>query len=318
MISIDVIIPVYRPTEKLKKVLIAIQEQTYRAGKIFLMHTEDGQNLDWTKDVCTKVPVVEVVVQRNEFDHGGTRDSGVQRSEADYVIMMTQDAVPANAVLFEKLINTFAKNQDIAVAYARQCPEKGCGILESYIRKFNYPLESEIKSKNDIEKMGIKAFFCSDVCAAYSREKYLKTGGFEKHIIFNEDMVFAAHAVMQNYKIAYVADAVVIHSHNYSGKQQIKRNFDLGVSQACYPEIFESISSESEGIKMIVKTTGYLFIIKKPFLLMELVVQSGCKYLGYQLGKNYCKLPKRLIMMLTMNPVYWEKEIINGKKAKKT
>ena len=51
------------------------------------------------------------------------------------------------------------------------------------------------------------------------------------------------------YKVAYVAEARVIHSHNYTGMQQFHRNFDMAVSQAEHPEVFEGIKSESEGIK---------------------------------------------------------------------
>ena len=63
--------------------------------------------------------------------------------------------------------------------------------------------------------------------------------GFIKNAIFNEDMIFAGKAVMEDdYAIAYVADAKVIHSHNYNCTQQFKRNFDLAVSQADHPEVF--------------------------------------------------------------------------------
>ena len=37
--------------------------------------------------------------------------------------------------------------------------------------------------------------------------------------------------------IAYVAEARVVHSHNYTNRQQLHRNFDLAVSQADHPEI---------------------------------------------------------------------------------
>ncbi len=76
----------------------------------------------------------------------------------------------------------------------------------------------------------------------------LVSGGFIQNAIFNEDMIFAGKAVMEDdYAIAYVADAKVIHSHNYNCTQQFKRNFDLAVSQADRPEVFGGIHSESEG-----------------------------------------------------------------------
>ena len=67
-----------------------------------------------------------------------------------------------------------------------------------------------------------------------------------RHTIFNEDMIYAAGLVKAGYGVAYEAEARVIHSHNYTGRQQLRRNFDLGVSQAQHPEIFRGVPSEGE------------------------------------------------------------------------
>ena len=41
-------------------------------------------------------------------------------------------------------------------------------------------------------------------------------------------MIMGFALIGSGHKIAYVADAMVIHSHNYSYGQQFRRNFDLG------------------------------------------------------------------------------------------
>jgi rhamnosyltransferase len=79
------------------------------------------------------------------------------------------------------------------------------------------------------------------------------------------------------------------------------------VSQAEHPEIFSMAKSESEGIRMVKETARYLIRIRKPWLILELILKSGCKYLGYLLGKSYRKLPRWLILRLTMNRAYWKK-----------
>ena len=76
---------------------------------------------------------------------------------------------------------------------------------------------------------------------------FLSAGGFEDPTIFNEDMIFAGKRILAGDKVAYVAEAKVIHSHNYTGSQQFHRNFDLAVSQAQHPEVFEGVPSEGEG-----------------------------------------------------------------------
>ena len=118
-------------------------------------------------------------------------------------------------------------------------------------------------------------------------------------------MIYARGVLDAGYKIAYASDAKVIHSHNYSGLQQLRRNFDLGVSHAEHPEVFAGILTESEGIRLVGKTVGYLCKAGKPWLIIRLFWQSGCKYLGYFMGKRYRSLPEWLVKRLSMNREYW-------------
>jgi len=221
--------------------------------------------------------------------------------------MMTQDAMPQDEYLLEKLLKCL-EEEEVAAAYARQLPAPDSTPVESYMRSFNYPEKSEVKSVKDMETRGIKAFFCSNVCCAYKRDIYEKLGGFIRHTIFNEDMIYAAGALKAGYRIAYAADAKVVHSHNYTCKQQLRRNFDLGVSQAEHPEIFANVPSEGEGIKSVKATAAYLKQNGMWKWIPHLILQSGFKYLGYLLGKNYRKLPHKYVMKLTMNKEYWEQD----------
>ena len=154
--------------------------------------------------------------------------------------------------------------------------------------------------------MGIKAFFASNVCAAYRRQVFDALGGFVPHTIFNEDMIYARKVLDKGYGIAYAAGAKVEHFHNYSGIQQFHRNFDLGVSHAQFPEVFGGIAAESEGIRLVKKGCGYLIKKGKPWLVIKLFWQSGCKYAGYFLGKRYRKLPQKLVVSFSMNRDYWK------------
>lgn len=305
--TVDIVIPVYRPDAKFAQLFQRLQKQNYLIGKIIIIETESAVPLKIPKD--SKIPVEVIKITPEQFDHGGARNMGGEHSDADIVMFMTQDAVPTDAGLVGSLAGVIEADPEVAVAYARQLPAADCNIIERFTRKFNYPETSRIKSIEDIGQLGIKTFFCSDVCAAYRREEWVKAGGFEEDLIFNEDMVFAAKRIFSGRKIAYVAEAKVIHSHNYSGIQQLKRNFDMAVSQAQFPEIFASVRSESEGIRLVKKTAAYLLQIKKPWEIIRLVYLSGCKYLGYLLGKNYKKLPKPVIMSCTSNKKYWKQRL---------
>ena len=300
--EVDVLIPVYRPDGKLTELLKRLKMQNYPIHRVILMNTEEKHFPTELTGIWDRVEVYHLA--KEEFDHGGTRDRGVRMSTADLVVCMTQDAMPADETLIEELVKPF-DDPEVWAAYARQLPNEDCREVEKYTRSFNYPEKSMVKTKEDLDRLGIKTFFCSNVCAAWRRKKYLELGGFVKHTIFNEDMILAGTMIKQGGKIAYCAKAKVIHSHNYSAFQQFHRNFDLAVSQTMYPEVFGGIRSESEGIKLVKKSLSYCIKIGKPWLMIQVVTQSAGKLLGYKMGQRYRSLPMWLILRCTMSPSFW-------------
>lgn len=306
--EVDVIIPSYRPGKEFLELLERLEEQTILADRIIVMNTEKKylDELTGGRALKERFPKVEVYfLSKQEFDHGGTRNRAVERCSGDIFICMTQDAVPADRRLIEKLTEALER-EDVAVAYARQLARRDSGEIEQFTRGFNYPEESRIKGKEQLEELGIKTFFCSDVCAAYKRKPFDDLGGFQEHIIFNEDMIYAAGAVRAGWKIAYAAQARVYHSHAYSCRQQFQRNFDNGVSQAQHPEIFSGISSESEGMRLVGKTAAHLCRIGKPWLVGKLAADSAAKYAGFFLGKRYQHLPGWIVKRCSASRDYWK------------
>lgn len=300
--QIDVIITVYKPDEKFRHLVSGLHHQSMPPARIILINTERQY---WREEWIKGLTEAEVHhVKASQYDHGGTRRMGAELSDAEYMVFMTQDAIPTDERLLEKLYQAM-RDEDVAVAYGRQLPHADCNALDAYTRSFNYPEVSRKKTRSDIETMGIKAFFCSDVCAIYRKKDYLELGGFPGKAIFNEDMIFARKALDAGKAVYYAAEAKVYHSHNYTNMQQLRRNFDLAVSQAQNPEVFGGIKSESEGIRMVKSTAKYLVKNGKWYLLPKLVMNSAAKYMGYLLGKNYAKLPKKLVVALSSNKNYW-------------
>ena len=261
----------------------------------------------WNKEWEKLSDVMEIHhLAKPEFDHGGTRAQAAELSDADVMIFMTQDAMPADRELLAELLKALEQDENIAAAYARQLPNAECSFVERYTRAFNYPDRSVVKTKKDMDQYGIKTFFCSNVCAAYKKDIYQKQGGFVRRTIFNEDMIYAGGLIQAGYGIAYAAEAKVIHSHNYNCMQQFHRNFDLGVSQAEHPEIFEGVPSEGEGMRLVKKTLSHLVRSEKIWLIPGFVMQCAGKYAGYLAGKNFRRLPKKFVLWCTMSPNYWK------------
>ena len=308
MKTVDVIIPVYKPERGFLTLLEKLQMQTVPVNRIIIMNTEQkyyDELIRGTSLVPDDHTMIVEHLSKREFDHGRTRNQGVRLSEADVFLMMTQDAIPADAFLVERLLSHLAGDK-VAAAYARQLPGQDSGEVERYVRRFNYPEQSRVKTKADLPELGIKTFFCSNVCAAYDRKTFDALGGFVNRAIFNEDMLFAAKAVEAGYRIAYAADAKVYHSHDYTHGQQFHRNFDLGVSQADHPEVFAKYPSESEGIRLVKSMVAYLVKKGKCSKIPHVIIQSGFKYAGYLCGKHYRRMPKRLVTALSSNKEYWK------------
>ena len=303
--KVDAVIPAYKPGHDLRELVEKLLDQTVRLGRIIIINT-DREYFDEKEYLIA--PAVEVVhITKNEFDHAGTRDMGLRMSDADYVLFMTMDAIPKDNYLVEKLLSGFRRADNIAVSYARQLPKKDCNRIEQITREFNYPAQSRVQTSDDIKELGIKAYFCSDVCAMYDTSIYRSLGGFKAPAIFNEDMVYAAGALDAGYAVSYCADALVYHSHNYTGRQYYRRNFDLGVSQADHPEIFERFNVKGTGMQLVRKSLAQICRSGTPADIIRLVYYSGMKYLGFRKGKNYHKLSLESCLKHTSDKEYWNR-----------
>ena len=168
----DVIIPTFKPGDKLEKLLRRLLEQSVPVGRVIIMNTEEKywdaerfESLFEGED--TKLTVCHI--RQPEFDHGRTRHEGILKSDADVCICMTHDCVPYDRNLVKELLEALDASERVAAAYARQLPAADCGVIERYTRDFNYPAVSRLKGKEDEDELGIKTYFCSNVCGGNRR-----------------------------------------------------------------------------------------------------------------------------------------------------
>lgn len=318
-----VLVPVYKPDKKFRQLIKRLNAQTRMPDRIVLMITvQEGETEKEAKAKVLRlvggneIPIEYHFVPKSAFDHGGTRNAGMAFCDTDYVICMTEDAVPAGSGMVEALLAPFEEEiygaeggryegREILISYGRQLPNASCREAEKFTRAFNYPEEGRIKTSDDLDELGIKTFFASNVCSAYRRDLFLERGGFPERTIFNEDMIFAGRAIRAGYAIAYAADAHVVHSHNLTCIAQFHRNFDLAVSQAEAPDVFAGVRSEGEGIRLVKQTMRHLLKIKKGYLIPGVIISGGCKYMGYLLGKHYKMLPQKMVLFCSLNKHYW-------------
>ena len=266
--------------------LTSLQEQTVKPCEILVMDSESDDN---TVMICRDFGLEPVQIRRCEFNHGGTRDYALRQCKGDYVLMLTQDAVPADDKLIETMTASLTQSAQMAAVYARQLPREDATYMERLVREYNYPEYSHVYTCEDIPTHGIKTFFMSDVCAMYKKDIYLEIGGFETDIKTNEDMLYAAKAIRSGYAIGYEATAQVIHSHNFSLAEQYRRNYVQGYEIERHREMLTAGSQNSEGMKLVKIVTKQMLSKGKVFAWVYFGFDCVARYLGSYMGKKSYK-----------------------------
>jgi rhamnosyltransferase len=193
----------------------------------------------------------------------------------------------------------------VGAVCGRQVGHFDANPLALHARLFNYADNSSIKSKDDIPELGLKVAFMSNSFAAYRVDIYKKIGGFPSDTILAEDMFLASKMILSGYKVAYCAEAVVRHSHNYTPFEEFRRYFDTGVFHSCEPWIQECLGGASgEGFRFIKSEIKYL-LRNAPSWIPRALFTTGCKLIGYKFGKIHNILPKSLCVKMSMHKSFW-------------
>ena len=301
-IRVAVIVPTCNAGSKFQLFLSALLSQAYKFDVVIV----DSSSNDGTLTIANQYDINIIEIRRESFSHGGTRQMAVDSlTDIDIAVFLTQDAILADVDSIEKILVPF---HDIRVAAVcgRQLPRKQAASIEEHARLYNYSLQSNVKTINDVGKFGLKTAFISNSFAAYRVSVLNEVGGFPKNVIFGEDMYVAAKMLKAGYTIAYAADACVYHSHDYSLIQEMKRYFDMGVFHSREPWIRQELGgAEGEGVKFVISEMKYL--LQNAFWrIPEGILRTILRYMGFRLGLMEKKLPFWLKRRLAMNHGYFE------------
>lgn len=280
---------------------------TQPAAAAFRVLVIDSSSDDTTADAARKAGCEVLVIERGEFDHGGTRQRALLHlDDCDIVIFLTQDALLADIQALNKLIAAF-DNPQVGAAFGRQLPHTNATPIAAHARLFNYPPSSRTVSRDDAPTLGIKTAFLSNSFAAYRREALLAAGGFPSGTILSEDMLAGARLLQKGWQLAYCAEACVHHSHNYSLFDEFKRYFDIGVFHHRETWLLDWLGrAEGEGKRYVLSELRYL-LRHAPWRLPEAGMRTLLKYAGYRLGKVEDRLPLGAKRRLSMHSRYWAK-----------
>lgn len=281
---IALIIPTYNASQYIKPLFESIFNQALQPDHILVI---DSSSKDNTRQLLERYPVQLHTIPQAEFDHGGTRRLAVEMVDADIYLFLSQDALPADKNCFKNIVDFMLQEQrgKIGCAYGRQLPHLNANPLSRHLREFNYPETSTIKSLSDKSTYGLKTCFTSDSFAAYRREALIAAGNFPEKAITSEDMYVAANMLLKGYQIAYVAEARVRHSHNFTLWQEFQRYFNIGVFHRENSWILAEFGgANSEGKRFVLSELKYLWRERQISWIPRAVASVFAKYAGYQLG----------------------------------
>ena len=300
---IGLIVPTLNPGSAWAEWLDAFAQQTLKPAHCLVV---DSDSSDASVGQAVAYGFEVLSIKRHEFNHGGTRQRAVDYlSDIDVVILMTQDAILAEPNALESLVRVF-EDPSVSAAYGRQLPHKNAQPLGAHARLFNYPAASSQKTRESIPELGLKTCFISNSFAAYRVKDLLAVGGFPDNVILGEDAYVAGRLILAGKKIAYVAEACVFHSHDYSIMEEFRRYFDTGVFHAQQPWIAANFGGAAgEGKRFVISEWQYL-IKHAPFLIPSALARTAMKLLGYRLGCAYARLPKAWPPALSMHKGYWK------------
>jgi len=284
--SIGVLIPTWKGVKQLRNCLTPLIQSSLKPRILII----DSSSDDGTIELAESLGVEICLIPQKEFNHGTTREWGRKKLATDIVVMMTQDAYATSADMLEKLVAPLLSEQ-ASIAYARQIPHLNASFLASFSRHFNYPSEGHNRSLDDVHQYGVYTFFCSNSCAAYKNRALDEIDGFSK-TLFGEDTIAVAKLLHRNHHIAYVAEAVVRHSHDYNLKEEFYRHIDIGFSRKAIQPLIQIGGKDSKRGKAYTIALFKNLWHSHKTLIPYAFVQTFAKFFGYTLGKTCEKAPR--------------------------
>lgn len=233
-LDVTVAIPVRNGGALLARSLEALERQTV-AHELLVC---DSGSSDGSVALARAHGARVIEIAPRSFSHGGTRNLLMREARGAHVALLTQDAEPAGERWLERLLKAFALAPGVGLAYGPYIPRPGASLaVRMELARWFASLapegttrlerlredERSASALPDAALLGARGFF-TDANACLARDAWSRVPFRE--IAYAEDRALALDMLRAGYAKAYVPDAGVIHSHEYSSTEQLRRAFD--------------------------------------------------------------------------------------------
>jgi GT2 family glycosyltransferase len=229
--AVSIVLPTRNGGPRFHSTLDAIRRQRF-SGLVEIVGLDSGST-DGTLDRLRRHADTVVQVDPREFNHGATRNLGIERARGDLVVMLVQDAVPVGDDWLEALVAPLRRNQMLAGTFARQVARpEASPLARHYLSRWlasgleprTVFLSAEQFERSAPEERFDRCIF-DNVCSCIRRDVWQKIP-FQR-VTIAEDMAWARDVLLAGYGLAYAPAAVVEHSHDRSPGYELKRTWVL-------------------------------------------------------------------------------------------
>lgn len=301
--QIGIVIPTRNAKSDWQRLVSGIRQQHFPPSQVVVI---DSESEDGTAELARAEGFQVHGIRRRDFNHGATRQLGVTLLPwAKILVFLTQDAVLATPSAISELLTAFT-DDTVAAAYGRQLPRHGATAIEAHARLFNYPATSEVRDLESRSRLGIKATFLSNSFSAFRVNALCDVGGFPTDVIMAEDALAAARLLLAGWKIAYVAEAAVYHSHPLSIRDEFRRYFDIGVYYTRERWLSDHFGKPGgEGMRYVLSELRYL-AARDPLSIPQAWIRTALKAVAYKLGVREATLGQKWSRRLSLHKGYWD------------
>jgi len=300
---ISIVIPVKDGGEDLRRCLWGIARQ--RVEEEVEVVVVDSASRDGSGALAEAMGARVHAIAAADFTHGGARNLGVSLARGEVVVFTSQDAYAPHDDWLERLTAP-VRAGTVAGAYGRQLAHDGASAAEQYFLDFLYGPTSREQAAAGPHELTMDATLFSNVNAAIGTD-VMRRYPFAEDIIMSEDQEWSRRVLLDGKRLAYVAEAVVRHSHAYTLRAAFRRFFDSGVSSeqaymaggAPAEEVLRRRAAEYARGELRWLWNHHRRAI--PYA----VLYEGTKFAGLQLGLHHERLPAAVKPRLSALPTYW-------------
>ena len=194
----------------------------------------DSSSDDGTVDLLRGRVHRLISIAADSFDHGLTRNLGIEQSTGDLIVLLVQDAVPVSRSWLANLTAPLAADTRLAGSFARQKPRPDASAitrhyLESWAGTSHTPWTAEIGGGPALQTLQpperLTRCTFDNVCSCIRRSVWLEHPFRSTPI--GEDLEWARDVLLAGYRLAYVPTAEVVHSHDRPALYEFARTYAL-------------------------------------------------------------------------------------------